>query len=155
MTILVALIVGATAFNGILAGISVEVALVKLPTRQRIGTLAYATFARGSDLGNGIWVYPTWATGATLLTFAATIVALIEQTSSTLLVPLVLASLTSIGHFFATAQAAPTMLRVGKTADDPALLAPLLDRFARWHALRATLQALAFFLLLWAILAVR
>ena len=150
MTILVALIVGATASNGILAGISVEVALVKLPTRKHIGVVAYATFARGSDLGNGVWVYPTWAIGATLLTFAATIMALIEQAPATLLVPLVLASLTSIGHFLETAQAAPTMLRVGTTADDPALLAPLLDHFARWHALRTTLQALTFFLLLWA-----
>jgi hypothetical protein len=155
MSILVALIVGATAFNGILAGISVEVALVKLPTRQRIGAVAYATFARGSDLGNGVWVYPTWAIGATVLTIAATVVALIEQAPSTLLVPLVLASLTSIGHFLATAQAAPTMLHVGKTADDAALLAPLLDRFARWHVLRATLQALTFFLMLWAMVVAR
>ncbi len=152
MTILEALIVGATVFNGILAGISVEVALVKLPTRKRIGALAYANFARGSDLGNGLWVYPTWAIGATLLTFAATIVALIEQEPSTLLVPLVLASLTCIGHFLATAQAAPTMLRVVKTPDDPALLTPLLDRFARWHSVRATLQVLTFLLLIWSLL---
>ncbi len=155
MSILAALIVAATAGNGILAGISVKVALVKLPTRKRIGAVAYAAFARGSDLGNGVWVYPMWAIGATLLTFASTSVALIEHASSTLLLPLVLASLTSIGHFLTTAQAAPTMLRVGKTADDPALLAPLLDRFARWHTLRAALQALTFFLSIWALLVAR
>jgi hypothetical protein len=155
MAILEALIVVATAFNGILAGISVEVALVKLPTRKRIGALAYANFARGSDLGNGVWVYPTWAIGAALLTFAATLVALVEQASSTLLLLLVLASLASIGHFLATAQAAPTMLRVAKTPNDPQLLAPLLDRFARWHAVRAILQALAFSLLIWSMLVMR
>lgn len=91
MSQLIVLIVVATALNGILAGISVEVALVKLPTRHRIGAVAYATFARSSDLGNGVWVYPTLAISATVLTFAATIVALIEQQPSTLLAPLALA----------------------------------------------------------------
>jgi hypothetical protein len=44
------------ALKGLLAGLSVKVALVKLPTRRRIGAVAYAAFARGSDLGNGVWV---------------------------------------------------------------------------------------------------
>lgn len=154
MTLLVALIVVATALSGMLAGTSVEMALVKLPTRRRIGALAYATFARGSDLGNGVWAYPAWAIGAALLTLAATLLAFLDQQSSALVLPLGLASLTTIGHFVARTQAAPTMLRVGKTPDEEHLLAPLLDRFARWHALRATLQAVAFFLLLWAILVV-
>jgi hypothetical protein len=47
------------------------------------------------------------------------------------------------------------MLRVGKTADDEALLAPLLDRFARWNDVRATLQVLTFFVMLWALVAAR
>lgn len=155
MTILVAVMVLATAFSGILAGISAEVALVKLPTRRRLGAVAYASFARGSDLGNGVWVYPTWAIGATLLTFGATVLALVDQQPVACLIPLVLASLMCVAHFIATAQAAPTMLRVGKTADDATLLAPLLDRFARWHAVRATLHALTFFLLLLSLLAAR
>lgn len=58
MTLLLALIVVATALNGMLGGASFEGAVVKLPTRRRIGALAYATFARGNDLGNGLWVYP-------------------------------------------------------------------------------------------------
>src|SRR5260221_9073845 len=107
MTLLLVLIVAATALNGILGGLSFEVALVKLPTRHRIGAVAYATFARGSDLGNGIWVYPATAIGAALLTVVATIVAYVEHASAALLVPLSIATLTSIGHFLATAQAAP------------------------------------------------
>ena len=155
MTLLVALIVAATALNGLLAGISFDGALVKLPARHRIGARAYATFARGNDLGNGLRVYPATAIGAALLTILATIVAYAERESAVLLVPLTIATLTSIGHFVATAQAAPNMLRVGKTPDDEALLAPLLDRFARWHALRATLQVLTFFVMLWAVVVAR
>jgi hypothetical protein len=58
MQFLLIVIVVATALNGLLAGYSVDGALVKLPTRRRIGAVAYATFARGNDLGNGIWVTP-------------------------------------------------------------------------------------------------
>lgn len=155
MTLLLALIVAATALNGLLAGISFDGVLVKLPARHRIGAVAYATFARGNDLGNGLWVYPSTAIGAALLTILATIVAYVEQASATLLVPLTIATLTSIGHFVATSRTAPNMLRVGKTPHDEALLAPLLDRFARWHTVRATLQVLTFFVLLWALIVAR
>ncbi len=117
--------------------------------------MAYAAFARGSDLGNGIWVYPTTAILAALLTVAAAFVAYVERQPPALLVPLSIAMLTSFGHFLATARAAPIMVRVSKTPDDDALLAPLLDRFARWHAVRATLQVLTFFALLWALLVAR
>ncbi|MFI5272529.1 MAG: hypothetical protein ACHQ4H_05780 [Ktedonobacterales bacterium] len=153
--VLLALIIAATALNGLLAGMSFDGALVKLPARRRIGAVAYATFARGNDLGNGLWVYPSTAIGAALLTIVATIVAVVEHASATLLLPISIATLTSIGHFVATSQAAPVMLRVGKTPDDEAILAPLLDRFARWHALRATLQVLTFFVLLWALVVAR
>lgn len=155
MTLLLALIVVATALNGIVAGFSFDGALVKLPTRRRIGAVAYATFARGNDLGNGLWVYPTTAIGAAVLTVAAMVVASVERQPAALLLPLGIATLTSIGHFVATSQAAPIMLRVGKTPDDEVLLAPLLDRFARWHAVRATLQVLTFFVLLWALIVAR
>jgi hypothetical protein len=151
MPFLLIVIVVATALNGLLAGFSVDGALVKLPTRHRIGAVAYATFARGNDLGNGIWVYPSTAISAALLTIAATIVAYLENAPVTLLALLSVATVLSIGHFLATSQAAPIMLRVGKTPDDTALLSPLLDRFARWNAVRATLQALTFFVLLWAL----
>jgi hypothetical protein len=155
MTLLLALIIAAIALNGLLAGISFDGALVKLPARRRIGAVAYATFARGNDLGNGLWVYPSTAIGAALLTLVATIVASVERESAALLVPLGIATLMSIGHFLATSRAAPVMLRVGKTPDDEALLGPLLDRFARWHAVRATLQVLTFFVLLWALVVAR
>ncbi|HEV2238919.1 MAG TPA: hypothetical protein VGR57_19835, partial [Ktedonobacterales bacterium] len=155
MTLLMALMVAATALNGLLGGFSLDGALVKLPSRRHIGAVAYATFARGNDLGNGLWVYSSTAIGAAVLTILATVVAYVEHASSALLLPLSIATLTTIGHFVATSRAAPNMLRVGKTPDDEALLAPLLDRFARWHVVRATLQVLTFFVLLWALVVAR
>jgi len=46
------------------------------------------------------------------------------------------------------------MLSIKDAPDDEAILTAKLDRFARWHAMRATFQVLAFFVLLWALVAV-
>ena len=69
MNLVISLLALATAINGLLAGLNVDTALVKLPARRRIGVVAYATFARGNDLGNGLVVYPLLGVGAALLTF--------------------------------------------------------------------------------------
>lgn len=154
IALLVALILIATALNGGLAGASLEASLVKLPARRRIGNVAYATFARGNDLGNGLVVYPVWAISAALLTILAMVVALVIHQPAGLVLPLSLASATSVCHFLATSQAAPVMLSLKDTPDEEAILRAKLDRFERWHAVRATFQVLTFFLLLWAVLVV-
>ncbi len=73
MNLIIALLAIATAVNGLLAGLNVDTALVKLPARRRIGVEAYATFARGNDLGNGLVVYPLLGVGAALLAVLATV----------------------------------------------------------------------------------
>lgn len=75
MNMLFWLVVAAVVVHGLVAGISFDVATVKLPTRKRIGVIAYARFARGNDMGNGIVVYPTVAILALLLVAAATLTA--------------------------------------------------------------------------------
>jgi hypothetical protein len=152
MTVVSVLILLATAINGLLAGGSLDTALVKLPARRRIGPLAYATFARGNDLGNGLVVYPVWAISAALLVFLATLLAYLERQPAALLLPLSIAALTSVIHFFFTSRAAPVMLSLKNTPDDAAVLQQKLDRFSFWHAYRAVFQALTFFVLLWALL---
>ncbi len=147
------LMILATALNGLLAGASLDTALVKLPTRRRIGALAYATFARGNDLGNGLVVYPVWAMSAALLVFLATGAAFFEKRPATLLVPLLSAALLSLAHFFFTSRAAPVMLSLKNSADEAELLSQKLDRFTFWHTFRAVFQILTFFALIWALIA--
>ena len=137
--------------NGLLAGLNVDTALVKLPTRKHIGAVAYAAFARGNDLGNGLVVYPLLGIGAALFTVLTTVFASLEHFRMGLLLLLSLASLLSLLHTFATTRAAPLMLSIKDALDDEALLKAKLDRFARWHAVRASFQVLTFFVLLCAL----
>ena len=154
MSLGVFLIASASAINGLLSGLNMDTVLVKLPARRRIGAVAYATFARGNDLGNGLVVYPLLGIGAALLTVLATAIAYIERSPMEVLLPLSIASLLSVLHSFATTRAAPVMLSLKDASDDEATLTAKLDRFARWHAVRATFQVLAFFVLLWALVIV-
>jgi hypothetical protein len=151
MSLVVFLIASASAINGLLSGLNVDTALVKLPTRKRIGAMAYAAFARGNDLGNGLVVYPLLGAGAALLTLLATALAFVERSPLEVLLLLSLASLLSLLHSFATTRAAPVMLSLKDASDDEAILTAKLDRFARWHTVRVTFQVLAFFVLLWAL----
>ena len=151
MNLVTFLMILATAMNGLLSGLNVDTALVKLPARRRIGPVTYAAFARGNDLGNGLVVYPILGIGAALFTVLATAIAYPEHSPMMLLLLLTLASLLSLLHTAATTRAAPVMLSIKDTPDDEALLRAKLDRFARWHAVRATFQVLTFFVLLWAL----
>ena len=151
MSLVVFLIALATAVNGLLSGLNMDTALVKLPARRRIGAVVYAAFARGNDLGNGLVLYPLLGIGAALLTLLATALAYAEHSLMAVLVLLSLASLLSLLHTFATIRAAPVMLSIKDAPDDQAMLTAKLDRFASFHAVRATFQVLAFFVLLWAL----
>ena len=149
MNLVLAFITLATALNGLLAGLNVDTALVKLPARHRIGASAYATFARGNDLGNGLVVYPILGISAALLTVLATALAYVQHSPREVALLLTLASLLSLLHTFATTRAAPVMLSIKGTSDDDAILTAKLNQFTRWHTVRVTCQVLAFFLLLW------
>ena len=149
MNLVLSLMIIATAMNGLLAGLNVDTALVKLPARRRIGAVAYATFARGNDLGNGLVVYPLLGVGAALFTVLDTAIAYLEHSPIGLLLLLSLASLLSLLHTAATTRAAPVMLSIKDAPDVETMLNTKLERFARWHAVRATFQVLAFFVLLW------
>ena len=154
MTIVFWLLVLAVVVNGILAGLSFDVAVIKLPTRKRIGAVAYANFARGNDIGNGLVVYPAIGVLAALLVFGTTIAALLAQAPRSEVIPLVLASAATIAHSGCTVKAAPIMLSLRSTPDDEELLAAKLDQFAFWHGIRAVFQLLAFVVLLWVLIEV-
>jgi hypothetical protein len=139
-----------TFVQGLAAGICFDTATVKLPTRHRIGATAYANFARGNDLGNGLKVYPFVVVGGGLAVIALTIVASMSGQAAAILHALYAAALASAGYLGATAKAAPIMWSLKVTRDDELVLKSKLDRFAYWHGWRTAFQICAFIALLWA-----
>jgi hypothetical protein len=137
-----------TFIQGLGAGICLDTAIVKLPTRRRIGAVAYAHFARGNDLGNGLKVYPYIVVGGGGLLLALTVVAHVTARPESLRYPLYAAALAAVGYLAATAKAAPIMWSLETTPDDPRVLEEKLDRFAFWNAWRAVFQLGAFAALL-------
>ncbi len=132
--------VAALAADGILAGVSLDKVIVQLPARRRIGVTAYAAYARAADLGNGIAFYAAMGVGAAALTVAAFAVAAALGAPGGVAGLLAAAAALSLGHSAMTGRAAPAMFKIGRAGDDPADLAPLLARFARWSAARAAAQ---------------
>lgn len=151
MSVAFGLVAVTVAVNGLIAGASFDVAVVKLPTRKRIGAVAYANFARGNDLGNGLVVYSAAGISAAVLVFGTTITNYFAGGSSAVMAALLLACAGTVAHSVCTAKAAPIMLSLRGMPDDAALLVAKLDRFAFWHGLRAVFQIATFLVLVWAL----
>jgi len=141
--------------HGIIAGTSFDVALVKLPTRKRIGPIAYANFARNNDLGNGIVVYPILGITTLLLTFGTTLLAFFRDTEFAIMIPLYVSCVFTIAQSLITAKAAPIMLSLKTTRAEESVLKNKLDRFAFWHSFRAVFQVLTFASSIWALIKIR
>ena len=137
--------------NGLFAGMCFDVATVKLPTRKRIGSLAYAHFARNNDLGNGLKVYPYFFVASTLLSIIDGVVAYLNDYHKSASVALLIAACTGAGCIFCTTQAAPIMWSLKKTPDHEKLLKEKLDRFAFWHSWRTLFQMSTFLLMCYAL----
>ena len=70
---LTALLLAATAADGLLAGASLDQSIKQLPARHRIGVRTYSSYSRAADLGNGIAFYGILGVGAAALTIAAAV----------------------------------------------------------------------------------
>jgi hypothetical protein len=147
------LILAATIITGLLAGISIDKSVVQLPARHRMGVVAFATFSRANDLGTGLIVYPVLGIAAALLTMFAALAAYLQGAAFAQAWPLYISAVLAVLHSAATARAAPNMLSLRQPNISEAKLTEALDRFARWHNLRAVLQLFNFIMLVWAIVA--
>jgi hypothetical protein len=151
----VGLTAAAAALGGVLAGGSLDRALVQLPAWRRVGSRLWATYSREADLRRGVVLYPIPGIGAPILVVAAALAyALNTGAPRSAAIPFAVAVALSVGHVIATSRAAPNMLRLRAVGDDQEAVDRSFSGFARWHALRAALQALAFAATLWALVAV-
>ena len=148
------LTLAAAAATGLLAGASLDQSIKQLPARHRIGVEAYSAYSQASDLGNGIFFYGVLGVGAALLALAAAVAAHVAALPGAGLVPADLGAAFAVLHSLVTARVAPTSFSQRRVQGDAAALARVFNRFARWQAVRAGLQAVNFGVLLWALVAV-
>ena len=147
------LILAATVVTGLLAGASLDKAIVQLPARHRMGVVGFAAFSRANDLGNGLIVYPVLGISAALLTIVAALAAFLQGAPAAHTLPLYISALLAVLHSVTTVRAAPNMLSLRQPTSDETILTETFNRFAKWHNLRAVLQLLNFVMLLWAVIA--
>jgi len=147
------LLVTALIGNGLLVGASLDQTIKQLPTRHRIGVVAFSEYSRAGDLGRGIAWYATLGVGAALLTVLAAVVGLTGRPNGPTTVALGLALLLTVAHSAARAGAAPTNFSQRAAAGDPARLAVIFDRFEHLQTTRATLQVLTLLSVTWALTA--
>jgi hypothetical protein len=114
-------------------------ALVDLPARYRLGSIAFAEFSRATDLSRGLVYYPTEAIGGTLL-IAATSWAGWRAGAPRLVRWLMAGALLSKLLILAiTTQAASIMWRIGSSPNDAALREALTERFVSLTYVRIVL----------------
>lgn len=141
------LLAATVVLRGLGAGIICGVIAITFPTRRRLGLVPYAQFTRAQYRGIGVKAYGALTVLGALLTATALTVAIWWHASASV-IWLTAASLAATAlAFVGVARALPPMFRLWQTSDDdPALVAGLLDRFARagtfsalWHAVAFTL----------------
>jgi hypothetical protein len=148
-----ALILAATASNGILAGASLDQSLKQLPARHRIGSITYSRYSRAADLGNGILLYSILGIGAALLTLSAAVAGYYYEAAPTLRTPLYAGATLAVLHSFTSTQAAPTLFSQRQVAENESALAKIFTKFEKWQTARCVLQVINFAVLLWALAA--
>jgi hypothetical protein len=147
------LLVAALVGNGLLVGASLDQSIKQLPTRRRIGVVAFSAYSQAGDLGRGIAWYAALGIGAALVTVAAAAGGLTDRPDGQAAAALWLALLLTVAHSLATARAAPTNFSQRAAAGDPARLTAIFDRFERWQTARAALQVLTLLSVVWALAA--
>lgn len=149
----VVLAMAAVAANGILAGASLDQSIKQLPARHRMGLVAFSSYSRAADLGNGIVWYAAIGVGAALLSLSAAVAGFRQRVPAEVRTPLAVSASLAILHSLATSQAAPTNFSQRKVAGDEVALARVFDKFTRWQTVRVVFQVLNLTAALWALAA--
>ena len=147
-TITITLIVLATAFNGILAGASLDQSIKQLPTRHKIGLKVFSAYSKESDLSRrGIIWYATIGIGGALLTIVAAVNISFNYNESSIIsiIPIYFAAVFATLHSFVTTQAAPVNFKQRKIVNDNEhQLINIFNNFERLSRIRTVFQVLSF-----------
>lgn len=131
--------------RGLGAGAILGVLVITLPTRRRIGVVAYGQFTRAHYDGVGVRGYGALTVLGALMSTVVVSFAIAWGASAFMTWALIVSLIATLLGFVGTARALPAMRDVRTVGDDEtALLATHLDRFARWGALSGCCHIVAF-----------
>ena len=120
--------------NGILVGGAIDRALIGFPAWRAVGPQAWATFSRHADLANGRVWYPLWAFAGMLCSVAVAVLITYWRApfSGASKVAIYVGALFTIGGLLLTLKAAPIMLGLRASDNDPVVLQRAFDGFSYW-----------------------
>jgi hypothetical protein len=136
------LVAAATALSGIVAGTTVDTAVVKMAAWRRLGPRSWAHYTRGELPTSRAW-YPVLGLGAVLTNVSASIAVHHDSDAAPAVLSSDVVAILAVGHLLTTAKAAPRMMQTRDT-DDPAALQEALDSFRRWHLARTVIDVVTF-----------
>ena len=135
-------VTAATAVSGVVAGTSIDTAIVKLPTWRRLGPEPWADYTRRELSTSLVW-YPVLGIGGVALNLWAAVAVQRDTDAGRAVLPSRAVAVLALGHLLTTAKAAPRMVQV-KDTDDPDALQRALDSFGWWHLARTVVDASTF-----------
>lgn len=146
---------GAVLFAGLLAGVTLNRALVQLPAWQRIGVLAWADFTRAENAGIGAILYPALGLAALLSTIGTALAYKFERCKRfTTSVPIYTAAGLAIAWALVTRIVlVPELFALNKVEDNVLKLREIFATVLLGSAVNDVLHVVAFALSLWTLLA--
>jgi hypothetical protein len=148
------LLIAATLFNGLMAGVTADRGLVGWPAWKHVGRVAWATYSRNADLKSGMVVYPVLSIGGTILSVAAVLAGVHASFSPRILWPMAATAVLAFLGLMFTLRAGPYILRLRRVSNsDRAGLERAFGGFYFWSFIRGILQIGAFLAGLWGLLA--
>ncbi len=110
----------ATLFGAFLAGGNLDRIVVQMPAWRHEGSSEWAAYSRHADLGNGLYFYPPLAFGGAFFSIGGLVAYSMDVTVPfAAFLPIILAIVLSISGLLFTIKAAPQMLKLRRSGNDP------------------------------------
>lgn len=151
-----ALVIGASLFGGILAGVTANRALVQLPAWQNVGLVPWAAFTQAENASVGSIFYPVLGLLAILFTLSAAVAFRLDRATSgqPRLAIYSAALLTFVWAVVTRVLLVPAMSSLRAAGNDTVNLQQIFSTVERWSAVNDTLHVITFCLNLWALTSV-
>ena len=154
ITLPISLVIAAVVMSAMAASASLDQSIKQLPSRRKIGAIAYSNYSQVADARNGLLWYVPLA-GAWVVAIVAAAISGWSDHPGELRALALAAMLVGVGaHILVTGVfAAPALLAQRRVAGNEQALERVFDRFERWQAVRALIDIATLGASVWALLA--